>query len=192
MLAPTGAAVAASTTAADPIVVIAPGAAIQRRFYRHFAAAVAESRSSRAVVLRWRSYGESDKIATLLTEDAGKLTFTGNGRYFAPINEHFAVQAQGEYLYFRDRKEGQFDLGMVNRIKNFQTGLFGSFKNVQFNEFRNGGTLGQGSVGMERFVAKLKEIGYSGTLNIEREGQSPEQWRNDVGMGAELLRRLIG
>lgn len=52
--------------------------------------------------------------------------------------------------------------------------------------------LGQGSVGMERFVAKLKEIGYTGTLNIEREGQSPEQWRNDVAMGAELLGRLIG
>lgn len=52
--------------------------------------------------------------------------------------------------------------------------------------------LGQGAVGMERFIAKLKEIGYQGTLNIEREGQSPEQWRNDVQMGAELLRRLIG
>lgn len=52
--------------------------------------------------------------------------------------------------------------------------------------------LGQGAVGMERFIAKLKDIGYQGTLNIEREGQSPTQWRNDVHMGAELLRRLIG
>ena len=40
---------------------------------------VAESRTSRAVVLRWRSYGESDKIATLLTEDAGKLTGIAKG-----------------------------------------------------------------------------------------------------------------
>lgn len=40
---------------------------------------MAESRSSRAVVLRWRSYGESDKIATLLTEDAGKLTGIAKG-----------------------------------------------------------------------------------------------------------------
>jgi DNA repair protein RecO (recombination protein O) len=40
---------------------------------------VAESRSSRAIVLRWRSYGESDKIATLLTEDAGKLTGIAKG-----------------------------------------------------------------------------------------------------------------
>lgn len=52
--------------------------------------------------------------------------------------------------------------------------------------------LGQGAVGMPRFVAKLKEIGYQGTLSIEREGQSPEQWKADVAMGCELLRRLIG
>lgn len=38
-----------------------------------------ESRSSRAVVLRWRAYGESDKIATLLTEEAGKLTGIAKG-----------------------------------------------------------------------------------------------------------------
>lgn len=31
------------------------------------------------MVLRWRSYGESDKIATLLTEDAGKLTGIAKG-----------------------------------------------------------------------------------------------------------------
>jgi sugar phosphate isomerase/epimerase len=29
--------------------------------------------------------------------------------------------------------------------------------------------LGEGSVGMDRFVAKLKEIGYQGPLTIERE-----------------------
>jgi DNA repair protein RecO (recombination protein O) len=40
---------------------------------------VPESRSSLAIVLRWRAYGESDKIATLLTEDFGKLTGIGKG-----------------------------------------------------------------------------------------------------------------
>ncbi len=37
------------------------------------------SQSSRAIVLRWRSYGESDKIATLLTEEFGKLTGIAKG-----------------------------------------------------------------------------------------------------------------
>jgi len=40
---------------------------------------VAETRSSLAVVLRWRPYGESDKIATLLTDDFGKLTGIAKG-----------------------------------------------------------------------------------------------------------------
>ncbi len=50
--------------------------------------------------------------------------------------------------------------------------------------------LGSGSVGMERFVAKLKEIGFKGTLNVEREGQTPEQWARDVGAAVALLKRL--
>jgi DNA repair protein RecO (recombination protein O) len=40
---------------------------------------VPESRSSRAIVLRWRAYADSDKIATLLTEDFGKLTGIAKG-----------------------------------------------------------------------------------------------------------------
>jgi DNA repair protein RecO (recombination protein O) len=40
---------------------------------------VPESRSSRAIVLRWRAYADSDKIATLLTEEFGKLTGIAKG-----------------------------------------------------------------------------------------------------------------
>lgn len=50
--------------------------------------------------------------------------------------------------------------------------------------------LGQGAVGMDRFIATLKAVGYKGALNIEREGQSPEQWRRDVTMAVGLLDRL--
>jgi L-ribulose-5-phosphate 3-epimerase len=50
--------------------------------------------------------------------------------------------------------------------------------------------LGEGAVGIERFLAKLKQIGYTGTLNIEREVQDLElKWR-DVARAAELLKRL--
>lgn len=52
--------------------------------------------------------------------------------------------------------------------------------------------LGEGSVGMERFVAKLKEIGFTGTLNIEREGRTGEQWQADVKDAITLLARLAG
>jgi sugar phosphate isomerase/epimerase len=50
--------------------------------------------------------------------------------------------------------------------------------------------LGQGAVGMERFIAKLKEIGYKGPLTIEREESDPVRRRRDIAMGADLLRRL--
>jgi sugar phosphate isomerase/epimerase len=50
--------------------------------------------------------------------------------------------------------------------------------------------LGQGSVGMERFIAKLKEIGYHGPLTIEREASDPIQRKTDIAMGSALLRGL--
>jgi len=51
--------------------------------------------------------------------------------------------------------------------------------------------LGQGSVGIPRFVAKLREIGYDGVVNVEREGQTPEQWRSDVAAAVALLKSLF-
>jgi len=52
--------------------------------------------------------------------------------------------------------------------------------------------LGQGSVGMERFVAKLKEVGYTGPLCVEREVENLDTRLADMKMGVELLRGLIG
>lgn len=52
--------------------------------------------------------------------------------------------------------------------------------------------LGQGSVGMERFVAKLKDIGYRGALNIERESDDRAARLEDIRMGAAVLARLKG
>jgi sugar phosphate isomerase/epimerase len=50
--------------------------------------------------------------------------------------------------------------------------------------------LGQGDVGMDRFVSKLRQIGFQGPLVIERE-ISGEQQIADVRMGIELLKRLL-
>src|ERR1700691_570363 len=40
-------------------------------------------------------------------DDTGNTTFSGKGRYFSPFGEHFAFQAQAEYLYFKTDREGQ-------------------------------------------------------------------------------------
>ncbi len=50
--------------------------------------------------------------------------------------------------------------------------------------------LGQGAVGMERFIRKLKSIGFKGPLNIEREIPDHVQRLSDIAMGAKLLERL--
>ena len=78
-------------------------------------------------------------------DGSGDVTMTGRARYFAPFGTRSAVQAQGEYMYYRDRREGQFDAGLVNRWKDIQLGGFASFKNVWMKGMDNTGTLGQAS-----------------------------------------------
>ena len=51
--------------------------------------------------------------------------------------------------------------------------------------------LGEGAVGIERFIKALREAGYRGTLNIERELDDPEQKWRDVAAAARLLRSLV-
>src|SRR5262249_37636344 len=46
--------------------------------------------------------------------------------------------------------------------------------------------LGQGAVGMERFILKLKSIGYRNPLNIEREGVEHAEKLRDIKMGVGL------
>jgi sugar phosphate isomerase/epimerase len=50
--------------------------------------------------------------------------------------------------------------------------------------------LGQGEVGFERFIARLREIGYEGPLCIEREITGDQQIA-DVRQGIELLQRIL-
>lgn len=52
--------------------------------------------------------------------------------------------------------------------------------------------LGDGSIGIPRFIAKLKEIGYRGVLSIEREEQDANRRTADIRNAVALLRRLTG
>jgi hypothetical protein len=99
-------------------------------------------------------------------EDSYKnVTFTGRARFFAPFKEHFAIQAQGEYFYFHDAREGQFDLGLVDRMGSFQAGLFSSFKQVTMRQYQSGGTLGQAALTMDYIFAGGK-VGLFGTKSF--------------------------
>jgi sugar phosphate isomerase/epimerase len=50
--------------------------------------------------------------------------------------------------------------------------------------------LGAGAVGIERFLKKLKEIGYTGPLSIEREASDPIQRMKDIESAIALLATL--
>ena len=78
----------------------------------------------------------------------GNYTVTARARFFSPFGGDGtkAVQAQGEYMYYPGRQEGQFDLGLVNRWRNLQAGAFGSFKYINFDQYQNGGSLAQASI----------------------------------------------
>jgi len=52
--------------------------------------------------------------------------------------------------------------------------------------------LGEGSVDIPRFVAKLKEVGYRGVLSIEREEPDLVKRAADVRKAVALLRRVTG
>ena len=76
----------------------------------------------------------------------GDFTFSGSGQFFSPFgyDGKNAVQAQGEFMYYPGDKEGQFDVGLVNRYwKNLQLGGFASFKVIDFDQFQQAGWMGQ-------------------------------------------------
>ncbi len=88
--------------------------------------------------------------------------FTGKGRYFGTFGQHYALQTEGEYFYSRGQREGQFDVGLVDRVGRFQAGLFSSFKHVNLTGDQTGGTLGQGAVTLE-YLFGWGKIGAYGT-----------------------------
>jgi len=51
--------------------------------------------------------------------------------------------------------------------------------------------LGKGAVGIDRFINKLKSVGYKGTLNIEREVPDRQQRLEDIRMAVALLKKLV-
>jgi sugar phosphate isomerase/epimerase len=50
--------------------------------------------------------------------------------------------------------------------------------------------LGQGSVGMERFIDAVATSGFRGSLNVERETEDPAARLRDMREGVELIRKL--
>jgi len=95
-------------------------------------------------------------------DQVGHVTASGKGRFFGVFGEHYALQAQGEYMYTRGDKEGQFDIGLVDRVTSrVQAGLFASFKNVSLGG-DSPATLGQAALTVD-YIFKWGKLGVFGT-----------------------------
>jgi len=94
----------------------------------------------------------------------GDFTFSGRGQFFSPFggDGRRALQAQGEYMYYPGRQEGQFDIGLVNRWENIQAGAFASFKYLKFRQYQNGGALAQAAFLLD-YLFSNGRIGIYGT-----------------------------
>ncbi len=122
-------------------------------------------------------------------DNTGNLTFTGKGRYFAPFGDHFAFEAQGEYLYYKTQQEGQFDFGLVDRMGKIQAGLFGSLKHVDIAGDQNGGNLGQASLDVDYIFGRGK-VGFFGSKGFWNSGVINSVNATDPVTGA-LLNHLF-
>lgn len=107
--------------------------------------------------------------ANVGVDQNGDVTFSGKGRFFGPFGEHFAFQAQAEYLAFRGQKEGQIDIGLVDRMGRFQAGLFSSFKHVTLSGNQSGATLGQASLTLD-YIFKWGRVGLFGAKGFMDNG----------------------
>ncbi len=95
------------------------------------------------------------------TQD-GNLSASGKGRVFLPFGGRHALQAEGEFMHYFGRDEGQVDIGLVYRFGNVQAGIFTSFKHVRLDEFQSGGSLGQASATLD-YVFNRGRVGIFGT-----------------------------
>lgn len=109
----------------------------------------------------------------------GDFTVSGRGQFFSPFGGDGtrAVQAQGEYMYYPGRQEGQFDIGLVDRWGHLQAGLFGSFKALAFKEYQNAGFLGQGAFLID-YIFSRGRLGAFGTQAFK-----PDAVLNSTNLG---------
>jgi hypothetical protein len=160
----------AKPAAAAPLAALAPQA---KEEVTQASRKAMEEVMAKNISPKWSILGANAGV-----DNEGKLTFTGKGRYFAPIGKSTALQSEAEFMYFRDRQEGQFDAGLVQRFDKVQMGLFSSFKHANFSQYRSGGTLGQGALAID-YIFKRGRVGLFGTkafLNnavINRTAQGP-------------------
>jgi len=92
------------------------------------------------------------------------IAASAHALFFAPFgsDQHYAVQAQGRYNYFPGYQEGQFDLGLIDRVGPVQAGAFSSFKYIDFGQYQQGAFVGQAAFLLD-YLFNGGKVGVYGT-----------------------------
>jgi hypothetical protein len=125
--------------------------------------------------LLWRSRATEEAEAarpfsvvglSLGTDHKGSATGTGRGRFFAPFGRRSALQVEGSFDWYDGRREGQLDVGLVNRVRTVQLGLFSSVRRVNLDGFAHGGWLAQVG-GTADYLFGAGRVGVFATAAVE-------------------------
>jgi hypothetical protein len=106
----------------------------------------------------------------------GDLTVTAQARHMQPFGEkhNYGFEAQGEYIYYHGRHEGQLDAGLMNRRHEWQFGVFGDFKFLNLAPVANDASLGQVSLVLNVLLSSVRIVAF-GTKGFKDAGTLSSQ-----------------
>ena len=88
----------------------------------------------------------------------GNYTFNSSGRVMAPFgpNHTFGVQAQGEYLFYPGRQEGQLDTALLYRRALLQFTAGGSFKAANLRDELSAGAISHATLALDVLLPNVR------------------------------------
>ena len=92
------------------------------------------------------------------TGATGNYTFNAGGRVLAPFGAEktFGLQAQGEYMFYPGRQEGQLDAGLLYRRGRLQFGASGSLKRASLRAEASPGALSHATLALDVLLPAVR------------------------------------
>jgi hypothetical protein len=134
------------------------------------------------VDLLWRTDGTDERSADRLfslaglnlgVDQDGDTTFAGRGHFLVRFGGRSAFQIEGTYDGYHGHRDGQLDMGLVNRVKRVQLGLFTSVRYVDLDAYDRGVSVSQFGAAFD-YVFRTGQVGLFGAAGLQdTEGLGP-------------------
>jgi hypothetical protein len=92
------------------------------------------------------------------TGQTGNFTYNGSALFLGSFGSTrtFGIQAQGEYMFYPGRQEGQFDAGLLYRRGPLQFGAGGSFKTANLRAEASSGSLSHATLTLDVLLPTVR------------------------------------